>query len=477
MDSLGKLLGKLFNRFQSLPSTHRLAGVGVVALIAASLALLVTSGSTTDEREYLFGGQEFSRDEIIAIEKAFGDASLDGWKVVGYRVQIPSANRAQFLAAVSDFQPGIDVTAKEGGLFESVAERSRRAKTAKQQKMAKLVQRMPGIQEAAVEYTEAKSGGFPRTVEKRAAVAVKAIGGRHLDPQEVAAIQSVIFASEAGLPTDNVVVLDITANRTYDGSQHASETPARHVIDKQEELYENRLQQQIRNRLVNYPGVIVEVRAQSAAAKGENAEQAQGDFALRGVAVSIGVPSSYYERLWQKRYGTQASTTGRRPSSLELAEIESETLRKIEEIVSGLLNEIDLPDQRQPNIVVRTDEDFAPLDQVAREDSSWLWTTLSERGQPLLLALLALVIVVAWLVVSRQKQKASGEAAPADEASETPITARKTAGAITDEEFAHGDDPIANESPDDLQDQLSRLVQRDPDAAVDALRKWIRKVA
>lgn len=478
MDSLGKLLSKVIARFQSLPPTHRLAVAAVVALVVLSAAALVKSGTKTDEREYLFGGREFSRDEIVAIEKAFGDASLDGWKVVGYRVEIPTANRAQFLAAVSDFQPGMEVAAKEqGGLFVPATERVRRAKREKQQKMAKLVERMPGIEEAAVEYTEAKSSGFPRTVEKRAAVAVKAVGGRHLDPQEVAAIQSVIFASEAGLPTENVVVLDINAKRTYDGSQDATEMPVRHVIGKQKELYENRLQQQIRNRLVNYPGLIVEVSAQPAAAGDQDSEHAQDSFALRGIAVSIGVPSSYYERLWKKRYGFQSDANGRTPSRLEIAEIESETLRKVEEIVGGLLCEIDLPDGREPHVVVRTDEDLASTGQVAKHDPQRLWTTLSDRGQPLLLALLALVIVTAWLVLSRKKSKTAGKTRPSENASEVSITARKTSESVADVDFEQSQKIPVGQRPDDLQDQLARLVQRDPDAAVDALRKWIRKVA
>jgi flagellar biosynthesis/type III secretory pathway M-ring protein FliF/YscJ len=152
-------------------------------------------------------------------------------------------------------------------------------------------------------------------------------------------------------------------------------------------------------------------------------------------------------------------------------------LRKIEEIVAGLLNEVDLPEGRHPNIVVRTDEDFASTNQVAHADGERIWSLLSERGQPLLLALGALVVVVAWLVFSRNKKKNNHESEAASESGLPLITARKSGDESIETDFASGSDPLTNDPSDDLKDQLSQLVQKDPDAAVDALRKWIRKVA
>lgn len=480
MELVGIKLRAAFAQFQAISPSRRLAIAAVAVLILASLWLVIRSSSDSASGEYLYGGREFSRDELLAIETAFGEASLEDWRVVGYRVEVPAERRAQYLAALGSQKLlfGLERPSEEEGIFGFGAGREMRYKREKQQKMARVIGGMPGIAEVAVEYTESKANGFPRKSEKRAVVAVKAVGGRHLDQQEITAIRKAIVGSEAGLPPDSVAVLDINAKRTYDGSTDSStsSTP-QSLLVAQERLYEDQLQQKILNRLVNYRGLVVEVNAQASVVPASTADLSQARCVAQAVAVSIGVPSSYYERLWKQRQHATGADEAPPPSRQQLAAIEAETLRKVEEIVGGLLNEVDLPAGRQPKVVVRTDEDFAAVDQQAPRDATRFWKVLSQRGRPLIIALVALALVVGWLALSWKKRPQAANNVPLDVPSQPPTTARRATEESGEEYKLRERETAASLPSTELQTQLSQLVQQDPDAAVDALRKWIKKVA
>lgn len=478
MESLGVKLRTALGWFRSLSLSRRMTIAAVVGLVFLSLCLLIKSGSTS--REYIFGGREFSRDELLAIESAFGDASLEDWQTVGSRVQVPASRKSEYLAALSSqkLSFGWERPSEKESFFPFGAGRDKRLLQEKQEKMARVVGGMPGIAQVAVVYTQSKPSGFPRKSEKRAVVAVKAVGGRHLDVQEVTAIRKAIVGSEAGLPAESVAVLDTNAKRTYDGTNDNStlSTP-QSLIAAQERIYEDQLRQKILNRLVNYRGLVVEVNAQPLLAPDLTSDHLRQQFLPHAIAVSIGVPSSYYTRLWKQRHESNGSAKRLSPSRQELASIEAETLQKIEEIVGGLLNEVNLPAARMPKVVVRTDEDFAKANEITQTDGQKAWALFSQRGRPLLIALTALILVAGWLVVSRKKRQSASSNLPLSEASRSPITTPPAIDEANENQVPDVGEFEASPSSAELQNQLSRLVQQDPDAAVDALRKWIKKVA
>lgn len=470
MEFLGTKLRAALVQFQSISPTRRVAIGAVAVLLFLSLCLLIKSSSNSPAREYLYGGREFSRDELHAIESAFGEASLEDWKIIGYRVQVPSTRKAEYLAALSSRKLlfGLERPPEEERLLEFGSGRETRRQQEKEWTMSRVVSGMPGIAEVAVVYTESKSSGFPRKSEKRAVVAVKAVAGRHLGRQEVSAIRKAIVGSEAGLSADSVAVVDMNAKRTYDGStDNATLSTPQSLSVAQERIYEDQLQRKILNRLVNYRGLVVEVNAQPLVSADTTTDSKPRRFIPQAIAVSIGVPRSYYQRLSKQRRNSTRPTA----SPIELAAIEAEILQKIEEIVSGLLNEVDLPNGRAPKIVVRTDEDLAAVDQVAGNSAQRFWALVDQRGRPLIIALAALALVLGWLILSRRKSR---QVALPGAAGELPVKARKTTGENPSSPEL-GLEPSQQSS--ELQAQLSRLVQQDPDAAVDALRNWIKKVA
>lgn len=298
MDAIRRFTRQTLDLFRSLSPGGRLLAALLCGVIVVSLAWLVRF-QATESYEYLLGGQHFSRREIEAMEVAFANQGLIGSEVVGQQIRIPRGRKQEFLAALAKenslperFDP--DDLLLEGGLLDSRDMRQQRQRVASQTKLAMLIEKMPGIEDASVQIDEVRVSTFPARVEKRAIALVSASGRRPLSSEEVRAIRDTVVGYVAGLEQTNVTVTDLEAMRAYPGGDDpraASESANEYVRTKQmfEQLWRDKLQQ----RLANYEGLVVAVNVELCDAtrlvahnvESTRTESTQDDF-VRGERVS-----------------------------------------------------------------------------------------------------------------------------------------------------------------------------------------------
>ncbi|MEQ8791433.1 MAG: hypothetical protein RIC55_34540 [Pirellulaceae bacterium] len=196
------------------------------------------------------------------------------------------------------------------------------------------------------------------------------------------------------------------------------------------------------------------------------------------VKVSIGVPNSYFEKVWRERNPPEE---GAEPAVADASELQTIELAVKKEIEDAVVNLLPAPAPGgDPYVPVRvttfTDIPLAaePGDSMTDEAMSWLagnWQTLGMT----LLGLCSLVMLRGMLRSS---------AAPST--STPPVGGAAAPAAMNpsedDEEDAHVSKHqrmlgVRREGAPSLRDELAEMVNEDPDAAANVLRNWIGDAA
>jgi flagellar M-ring protein FliF len=192
------------------------------------------------------------------------------------------------------------------------------------------------------------------------------------------------------------------------------------------------------------------------------------------VTVSIGVPASYFQKVWRERNSAAPGAAPKTPDPAAIDAIRQEETKNIREHVANLLPTLEGTGAAGQLVQVTTFQDIQPppiAPPGAGENTvGWLvdnWSTLG---------MIALAFFGLWMLRSLVRSAAApprSEAAPAiqlaagtaeeHEDEKEPETAK--AGASRLRRFGT--------SGPSLRDELTQLVQEDPDAAANVLRTWI----
>jgi flagellar M-ring protein FliF len=195
------------------------------------------------------------------------------------------------------------------------------------------------------------------------------------------------------------------------------------------------------------------------------------------ITASIDIPSSYYVDVWRKRNPQPADKTVKQPDAAELATIETEIKKSVQEKIRNLLPDFDRGTNPYPHVVVETYTDLprpmAEPPTLAAQSGAWLaenWQTLAVIGVGLfsLLMLRGMVrspslgrpAAPAAATASHQPKTAHQE--PAEEDEPEPVRVLKTKFTM---------------SGPDLKSELQEIVKENPDAAANVLRAWIGEAA
>jgi len=188
------------------------------------------------------------------------------------------------------------------------------------------------------------------------------------------------------------------------------------------------------------------------------------------VTMSIGVPMSYYLKLWQERTPQSA---GKTPDKAALEQIGAEESMKIKTHVAKLLPPVagvaDLTELVQVTSFLDIPSPEPTPPSAAETAVGWLaenWTMLGMLG----LAVVALGMIRS-LVRSVPAAAAAAAAAPVA-AQAAAETAEATEEAAADAKSSSRLRRFSGHGPS-LRDELSQLVQEDPEAAANVLRTWI----
>lgn len=194
------------------------------------------------------------------------------------------------------------------------------------------------------------------------------------------------------------------------------------------------------------------------------------------VKVSIGVPNSYFEKVWRERHLPEQGAEPTAADPAELQTIETEVKKEIEEAVVNLLPVP--PPGADPYVPVRvttfTDIPLAaePTESMTDEATGWIagnWPTLGMT----LLGLFSLVMLRGML------RSASAPPAPPPAAATAPVAADDDEDDDEDEEARAPKRTlgIRRDGGPSLRDELVEMVKEDPDAAANVLRNWIGDAA
>jgi flagellar M-ring protein FliF len=196
----------------------------------------------------------------------------------------------------------------------------------------------------------------------------------------------------------------------------------------------------------------------------------------KNVTVQVGIPSTYYEKVWYERNPLVPGQPAKKPDANAITDIETKVKIDVERAVVALLPPVPATVDRFPRVNVTSFQPIAPLaiagPTLPDKALSWLgqyWTTLGMTG----VALFSLILLRGMI----QSVPATAPPAPAAAGSpglslvtpDEPETSQQTAETST----ARSRLKRRGTSGPSLRDELAEIVKEDPDAAVAILRNWI----
>lgn len=257
MEIFKQSTGQARDAFAAMPVQSRVISVMLVAAIVIALAFLV-KGSDSSARELLYGGRTLSEQDLDAIELAFSSAGLSDWRREGRRIEIPSAAKAAYLAALKDSLTSLPISLRSytqeaiesTNVFDSSGVRDAREMLAKEQDLGGKISAFPDVQWASVEYDLGERRGLASTRPQSASVLVIPEGNVPLPRSRIKDIENLVRGSYAGLANEDIVVID--TNSTSGSSSTDEDDP---LLRKQREA-EGRIEQKVRSLLVGFPAKV-----------------------------------------------------------------------------------------------------------------------------------------------------------------------------------------------------------------------------
>ncbi len=356
----------------------------------------------------------------------------------------------------------------------SNAQRELRMKIVKQTEMSLAINAMPGIERAYVLYDiDNKPGGFNEKVIT-ATANVKPVGDGQLDEARVSAIRHSICGAIAGLKPENVTVSDLNGPTWYGNIDESAGTEENLRLSLKR-TYEQDLKAKILNALCLIPNVAVEVsvtidRGQT----NRPADQAHGGMAPTQARVSIGVPGGYYKKVWRQCNADDAQRSRQTPTAAELDRITAEESAKIQRHVAQLLPAAADTTSPADSVTVTTFQDVPDKEQQATGLGRIALNWISQQW----IALGWIALGLAGLLALRSIVRAGVGAARAADADKTAT--RLVGAARSNAPSSHIPPPHwrrpAKPAETPLHEELSQLVENDPEKAASILRHWIGQV-
>jgi flagellar M-ring protein FliF len=392
--------------------------------------------------------------------------------------------------------------------------------------------------------------GFNKEKVITATASIKPVGTSQLDEARVSSIRHLVAGTIACLKPENVTVCDLNG-RTWHGNLNESGAEGNLYISQQR-IYEQNLKAKILNALCYIPNVTVETSVELARVKqpqhianapknansinknGRNNPSAAASLqpntatvlkALLGsgdaesnapadapvaseqfekedvgltptlAKVSVGVPTSYFQKIWQERNPLQVGRTTNAPDPAALDQIRIEESAKIQRHVGQLLPSVENAAKAAELVTVTTFQDIPIQEPPAPDYREHLWNWLHQSWGTLGTVALALISLLVLRSMVRGASTANARTIMQDNhdddlaelksATVPPPHAQgfyKTSGHAAYSVSGHPERSEGsrqarsqnhyNTNPS-LNDELSEMVADDPDAAANVLRSWI----
>ena len=465
MDLLRRAYSQLHDRFGSMTPGSRLMAAMLAAALLVGLGYVAMQQNARPDTD-LMHGVPVANSRLPLMEAAFGKAKLNDYtirpsSIRGSSIFVPRGQESKYMDALKS------ANALPRGLSEAQSDavnsgspweigsshEQQRNKIAKQQAVAEAIRSRPGIEDASVIYDENKTNGFQPKAAK-AIVYVWPVGSKELDEATVIDIRNDVVGAYVELNPEDVTVSDLNGH-TWRGSVGSADQIRYHSLKRD---CEQELKAKILGVLGHVPNVTVEL----------DVEVERTASTATSARVSIGVPSSYFKQVWQERNPVEPGHDGKAPDAAALDQVRIEESANIQRSVATLLPRV--ADAASPaNVVTVTayqEIPAAPPSAPAWGWIAWNWATQSRK------TLAGIGFALICLVVLRSMVSAK----PA-EVDELPIstvpepTAERTATrtATPPPHWRHAAAAVDRS----LREELSELVEADPETAANILRNWI----
>ncbi len=340
---------------------------------------------------------------------------------------------------------------------------------------ALAISRKPGIEQASVIYDVSKPSGFKEKVAT-AIVYVKPAGDVQLDEAMVLDIRGDVAGAYSELKPENVTVSDRNG-RTWRGEiGNAAALIAENRYRSMKRACEQDLKGKILGALKAIPNVAVELNVELDRGQIEKSNAALPPVSAR---VSVGVPSSYFQKVWESRNPASPGSAERTPDSAALEQIRIEETVNIQRSVAALLPPMRLSANAPDAVTVTTFQDIsttaAPSTDLAKTALHWIiasWKTLGGVA-------LALIVLIVLRSSVRAKTAASDrDSSDAESKDDGKATAIKTIREPAEPAPLAAPHWRRRAEADDrsIRRELSALVEDDPETAASILRNWIGQV-
>jgi flagellar M-ring protein FliF len=187
--------------------------------------------------------------------------------------------------------------------------------------------------------------------------------------------------------------------------------------------------------------------------------------------VSVGIPISYFKKVWQQRNPAEEGKEQKKPDQAALDQIRTEESSKIQKHVAQLLPPADGVNDPTELVTVTTFQDIPGEEIPAPSPVQIILAWLSEYWS--VLGMIAVVFVSLAMLRSLVRSAP----VPAAAAPVTRTMPRVVSMPLREEAAP---EPVATSAParhftvgPSLRDELSRMVKEDPDTAANILRSWI----
>lgn len=213
---------------------------------------------------------------------------------------------------------------------------------------------------------------------------------------------------------------------------------------------------------------------------------AQHGLTPKNVTVQVGIPVTYYEKVWYERNPQVEGQPPKKPDANAITDIETKVKIDVERAVVALLPPVPATVDRFPRVNVTTFQPITPPPiagpSVPDKALAWLsqyWTTLGMAGVALFgLVLLRGMIQAVPATMAPQSAAAAPAAVASAAAAPSPLAAAAAAASapaepVTERQAARNRLKRRATSGPSLREELTDIVREDPDTAVAILRNWI----
>lgn len=190
----------------------------------------------------------------------------------------------------------------------------------------------------------------------------------------------------------------------------------------------------------------------------------------RRVTVAVTIPTSYFERVWRKENPPKEDEEAKPPEASDLEPIQTQTIARVKDFVATTIPQPADGTDPKDLVTVAPFPDIAPPEipepALAENVLVWLgdyWSTLGLIGLALA-SLLMLRSMIRAAPVAPAEGRAPAAAASGEPGEEEEMSAQ---------EVAERQLKRFSGSGASLRDELSDLVNEDPDIAANILRNWI----